>query len=108
MVVVTEKHLDEAAAKYKDAAKELASWITIVEAAKWSSFAELQAQIADADAVDGYVVFNIRHNRYRLITVMHCSKTVAGRITSGHCYVRSFLTHADYDNKANWDRRFGK
>ena len=108
MVVVTNKHLDEAAVEHKDAAKELASWLKIVEEAKWGSFSELQSQIADADAVDGYVVFNIRHNRYRLITVMHYSKSIAGRVTSGHCYIRSFLTHAEYNNKANWDRRFGK
>ena len=29
----------------------------------------------DADSVDGYVIFNIRQNRYRLITVIHCAKT---------------------------------
>ena len=29
----------------------------------------------DAESVDGYVIFNIRHNRYRLITVIHYAKT---------------------------------
>ena len=107
MVVVNSKHLDEAATKYKDTARELASWLKIVQEARWSSFPELKSQITDADAVDGYVNFNIRHNRYRLVTVLHYSTTVAVRVTSGHCYIRSFLTHAEYDNRANWDRRFG-
>jgi len=57
----------------------------------------------DADAVDGYVIFNIRRNRYRLITVVHYARPNTG----GHIYIRSFLTHKQYDNRSNWDRRFG-
>ena len=61
----------------------------------------------DADNVKGYVIFNIRQNRYRLITVIHYAKTDKVRRTLGHVYIRSFLTHKEYDNPANWDRRFG-
>jgi len=108
VVIVTDRHLNEAAAEHKDAATDLAAWRKIVEAARWKNFAELRSQISDADAVDGYIVFNIRHNHYRLITVIHYSKDVPGRTTQGHCYIRSFLTHAEYNNKANWDKRFAK
>ena len=61
----------------------------------------------DADPVDGCVIFNIRQNRYRLITVVHYSKTMDEKQTEGHVYIRSFLTHKEYDNRSNWDRRFG-
>ena len=61
----------------------------------------------DADPVDGYVIFNIRQNRYRLVTVVHYSKTTDEKQTEGHVYIRSFLTHKEYDNRSNWDRRFG-
>ena len=61
----------------------------------------------DADYVDGYVVFNFRKNRYRLITIIHFSRTRDKRQTEGHVYIRSFLTHKEYDNRKNWDRRFG-
>ena len=64
--------------------------------------------LKDADSVDGYVVFNIRHNRYRLITIIHYAKTTSERQTQGHVYIRSFLTHEEYDNRSNWDRRYGK
>lgn len=40
-----------------------------------------------------------------LVTVIHYAKTE--RRTHGHVYIRSFLTHKEYDNPANWDRRFG-
>lgn len=61
----------------------------------------------DADYVDGYVVFNFRKNRYRLITIIHFSRTRDKRQTEGHVYIRSFLTHKEYDDRKNWDRRFG-
>lgn len=108
MVIVTVKHLDQAAARYRDAAKELAAWEAVVSQSRWRNFTEVLAVFPDADAIDGYVVFNIRHNRYRLITVLHYSRVTAGRRTQGHCYVRSFLTHAEYNNKANWDKEFGR
>ena len=53
------------------------------------------------------VVFNIRRNRYRLITVIHYAKTTNERRTEGHVYIRSFLTHREYDDPRNWDRKFG-
>jgi len=100
--IVTRKHLSDAAKAYKDAAKELTSWIAIVESSRWRSFIEVQSVFKDADLVDGYVVFNIRHNRYRLITVIHFAKDVP-KATNGHVYIRSFLKHAEYDDRKKWD-----
>jgi mRNA interferase HigB len=53
--------------------------------------------------VDGYVIFNIRGNRYRLITVIHYVKTIEGRLTKGFVYIRSFLTHKEYNDTNKWD-----
>lgn len=78
-----------------------------MEAVRWHNFEELRSIFRDADYVDGYVVFNIRQNRYRLITVIHYAKTTQERQTEGHIYIRSFLTHKEYDNRSNWDKRFG-
>jgi mRNA interferase HigB len=107
MHVVTLKHLNEAAARYQDAAKEIAVWYKIVTQARWTSFVEVRQTFPDADNVDGYVVFNIRRNRYRLITVIHYARERNGKMTQGHLYIRSFLTHMEYDNKANWDKEYG-
>ena len=90
-----------------DAANEIKAWVSIVEAVRWHNFAEVRRMFKDADLVDGYVIFNIRQNRYRLITVVHYSKKTDGKQTDGHVYIRSFLTHKEYDNRRNWDRRFG-
>ncbi len=108
VVVVTGKHLDRIAAEYPDAEAAIRSWRQIVMAARWTSFADVVRTINDADSVNGYVVFNIRKNRYRLITVIHYAKFNGIRATRGHVYVRSFLTHKEYDDPANWDKEFGQ
>ncbi len=92
--------------EHPDAASEIAAWASIVEAVRWCNFAEVRGWFKDADAVDGYVIFNIRRNRYRLITVIHFARTLADKETDGHVYIRSFLTHREYDNRGNWDKGF--
>lgn len=107
MHIVTRKHLAEAVAAYPDAAGEISAWATIAESMRWHNFSEVRNVFRDADNVEGYVVFNIRHNRYRLITVIHYAKTTKERKTDGHVYIRSFLTHKEYNVRSNWDKRFG-
>jgi mRNA interferase HigB len=104
--VVTRRHLREAIDRYPDAADEIKAWVLLVESVRWHNFAEVRSTFKDADYVDGYVVFNFRRNRYRLVTVIHYAKTWHDKQTRGHIYIRSFLTHKEYDNPANWDREF--
>ena len=92
---------------YPDAANEIGTWAAIVKAVRWHNFQEVRGTFGDADNVRGYVIFNIRQNRYRLITVIHYAKTTAQKRTQGHVYIRSFLTHKEYDNPGNWDKKFG-
>ena len=105
MYIVSEKHLHEAMKTYKDAAEEIKAWKAIVKGAQWHNLSEVRAIFKDADNVDDYVIFNIRHNRYRLVTVIHWAKRA--KQTKGHVYIRSFLTHKEYDNPTNWDRSYG-
>jgi len=104
MQVVNRKHLYEAEQKYPDAANEIRAWYKIVSAARWRNFVEVRQVFSDADDVDGYVIFNIRRNRYRLVTIIHYARQKDDRSTMGHIYIRVFLTHREYDNRANWDK----
>jgi mRNA interferase HigB len=106
--IVTRKHLEEAMKAHKDATDELKTWQRIVKPARWRRFEDVRSIFKDADEVDDYVIFNIRHNRCRLITVVHWVKTIEGKQTKGHVYIRSFLTHKQYNNPANWDRKYGR
>jgi len=89
-------------------AEEIKAWIRIVEKIRWHNPVEVRCTFKDADPVDDYVAFDFRNNRYRLITVIHYAKTTDERETEGHVYIRSFLTHKEYDNRSNWDRRYGR
>jgi mRNA interferase HigB len=106
--IVTMKHLKEAAGKHKDAANEIQTWQAVVKGAHWHDPEEMKAVFKDADPVGKFVVFNIWGNRYRLVTIIHYVKTIEGKETEGHVYIRSFLTHKEYDNPANWDKKYGR
>ncbi len=71
---------------------------------RWRNFIEVREVLKDANAVDGYVVFYVRQNRYRLITILHYAREREGSMTEGHIYIRSFLTHRQYDDTKNWDK----
>jgi mRNA interferase HigB len=103
--IVTIKRLQRASETYRDAAREIGSWVRIVKEARWRNFRELRTNFPDADAVDGFVIFNIRHNRYRLIVAVHYAKLIDRRLTLGHVYVGSFMTHKEYDR---WCAATGK
>ena len=108
MHIVTRKDLRQAMESYPDAANDFKAWTAIVEVDRWRDFQDVRSVFKDADSVDDYVIFNIRHNRYRLITVIHFAKTTSEMQTKGHVYIRSFLTHKEYNNRSNWDKRYGK
>ncbi len=102
MHIITEKHLNRAAKQYHLAAKEILAWRKIVRGARWRNFVEVRQTFNSADAIREYVIFNIRQNRYRLVTIIHYSREKDNRLTEGHVYLRAFLTHKEYDDPANW------
>jgi mRNA interferase HigB len=104
MHIVTRKHLAQAEEDYPEAAREIRAWYKIACAARWQNFVEVRQVFKDADDVDGYVIFNIRQNRHRLVTIFDYSRRKEDRVTEGHIYIRAFLTHREYDNRANWDK----
>jgi len=95
--IVTIKRLQTACEKYREAAQEIGAWARIVKAARWRNFHELRVNFPDADDVDGFVIFNIRQNRYRLVVAVHYAKVIDGRLSLGHIYIGSFMTHKEYD-----------
>lgn len=76
--------------KYPRASQPLRLWQKVAKKAKWQNSAELKRDYPTASIVNGTrVVFNIRHNDYRLV--------VAIRYDKQRIYVRFFGTHAEYD-----------
>lgn len=97
MHIVTTRRLQQASEAHREAAQEIGAWIAIVKQARWRNFQELRSTFPDADSVDGIVVFDIRHNRYRLIVAVHYAKVIDKQLTLGHAYIGAFMTHKEYD-----------
>src|ERR1039458_7562841 len=77
--------------KSQDVSEEVASWSKTAMAARWDNIQDIRQSFPDADQVGQVLVFNIRHNRYRLIaTVFYRSRTI---------YIKALLTHKEYDRE---------
>jgi mRNA interferase HigB len=77
--------------KSRDISEEVADWFKSATAARWDNIQDVRLTFPDADLVGQVLVFNIRHNRYRLIaTVFFPSRTI---------YVKALLTHKEYDRE---------
>lgn len=95
MHIITRKRIQEFVTKHPDSQTSLDNWYRIVKHTNYSSFNELKQNFSSADYVEGYVVFNISGNKYRLITAIHFNRNKV--------YIRAILTHAEYD-KNKWKR----
>ncbi|WP_293915328.1 type II toxin-antitoxin system HigB family toxin [Deinococcus sp.] len=75
--------------QYPDAETPLRAWYKQVRAREYGSFAEVKADFASADWVEGFIVFDIGGNKYRLI--------VEPNFDGQRFYVEAVLTHKQYD-----------
>jgi mRNA interferase HigB len=67
------------------------SWYRVARGSQWRSLLDVRVNFPSADLVGAVLIFNIAHNRLRLIAV------VAWR--SQRVYVKELLTHREYDRK---------
>jgi mRNA interferase HigB len=61
----------------------------------WQDLADVRKTFATADAVERWTVFNIKGNKYRLITEIN--------YRFRRVYIRRVLTHAE-DDREKWKR----
>ena len=82
---------------HRQAEASLRTWVQLAEAARWRTFADMRRTFPSADMVRvaskrQVVLFNIAHNRDRLIAAVHYDARVV--------YTLIILTHKDYDHDA--------
>jgi len=93
MHVISRKRLQEFLRDHPDAAKDLLAWYKLARKACWTKFADVRETFRTADQVKKCTVFNIAHNRFRLIVLITRDwKRVL---------VRRVLTHKEYD-RGDW------
>ena len=89
--IVSRKAIREAAAKHGEWAASLNAWYKITEHADWRNFADVRNSWKNSDVVGGFVVFDISHNRCRLIATIRYKWRMV--------YIRHILSHTEYDQK---------
>jgi mRNA interferase HigB len=95
MRIVSRKAIREAAAKHSEWAASLNAWYKITKSADWGNVADLRNSWKNSDVVGRFVVFDISHNRCRLIAVIKYNWRMV--------YIRRILSHAEYDQK-EWQK----
>ena len=97
MRVIAKKALVEYSAEHKDAETALGDWYVKTVDADWDCFADIRRTFNSADYVgNNRIVFNIRGNQYRLVTL------VLFRIKM--VYIRFIGTHEEYDKIRNIEK----
>ena len=69
MNVISSTTIERYAALHADAAEELLRWNKAASHAVWRDVNEVRQHFPDADQFKSLLIFNIRHNYYRLIVI---------------------------------------
>jgi mRNA interferase HigB len=89
MHVITRKRLNEFANRYPETKTALVHWYRLIKQGHFSSFSELRSLFPSVDQVGKLTVFNVAGNKVRLIAAIHYNRNKV--------YIRSILTHEEYD-----------
>jgi mRNA interferase HigB len=65
--IISLKRIKEFIDQHADSKASLLAWHDIMKAGVWNNFAELKTTFGSADIVGRRTVFDIAHNKYRLI-----------------------------------------
>jgi mRNA interferase HigB len=85
------RSIREATAEHSEWSASLNAWYKISKAADWKNFADVRNSWRNSDVVGRLVVFDISHNRCRLIAMIKYDWRMI--------YIRRILGHAGYDEK---------
>ena len=93
MHVISRKKFREFCQVHADSCEALDDFYITASKANWVNLLEVQTVYPKAEAVGNFTVFNIKGNKYRLISSINYERQVI--------YIKYVLTHAEYD-KDNW------
>ena len=96
MRVISKGQIREFWERRPESKPALEEWFRKVSQLAAASFSELRRTFGSADYVDGYTLFDVGGNKYRIATVIHYDKQ--------RLYVRQVMTHSDYDRN-DWRRK---
>jgi mRNA interferase HigB len=89
MHVISRKNLRDFCQEHANSCEILDDWYITASKADWRNLVQVQSVYPKAEAVGNFTVFNIKGNKYRLISSINYDKQVI--------YIKYVLTHAEYD-----------
>jgi mRNA interferase HigB len=95
MRIVSRKAIREATVAHSECGASLNAWYQAARNADWKNFAEVRNTWKNSDIVGPFVVFDISHNRCRLIATI--------KYKWGMLYIRRILSPAEYDEQ-EWQK----
>jgi mRNA interferase HigB len=93
--IVSRRAIREATARHGEWGTSLNAWLKIAKDAVWKNFAEVRNSWRSSDVVGDFVVFDIGHNKCRLIATIKYKWRMV--------YIRRILSHAEYDQE-DWQK----
>ena|SRR5207248_4894491 len=87
--IISRRKIREASEEHAEWEASLAAWYRITKAAKWQHFLQVTQTWRRADSVGTCVVFDISHNRCRLIAYINYK--------SQKVFILHVLDHVEYD-----------
>jgi mRNA interferase HigB len=93
--VISTTTIRKYAGDHADAADELMRWTKTAKHARWRGLDDVRQHFPDADQYKSLLIFNIRHNHYRLIVKVD--------YRAGLLMIKEFLPHKDYA-RGDWKK----
>ena len=89
MHVISRKKLRDFCQEHANSCEILDDWYITASKADWRNLVQVQSVYPKAEAVGNFTVFNIKGNKYGLISSINYDKQVIS--------IKYVLTHAEYD-----------
>ena len=89
MRVISKKPLRDFCERHPQSKTMMDDWFKKASQCQAYSFPALRQTFNTADYVDGFTIFNVGGNQYRIAAVIHYDKQ--------RIYVRAVMSHAEYD-----------
>lgn len=93
MRIISKRKIREYCKNNPQSLLPLVEWYTKMRNTRVRNLSELKRVFNSVDYVNGYTVFDIGGNNYRLITAVHFNTQL--------CYIREIWTHAEYSKPHN-------
>jgi mRNA interferase HigB len=91
--IISKKNIRIYGQKNAQAKLPLLEWYLKMLVATPKDLVELKKIFNSVDFVNGYTIFDIGGNNYRLIAALHYNRQI--------CYIRAIWTHAEYSKPQN-------